>query len=145
MVDSRRYFLTMIYTVQLLLSKFAAFGEACSFSGGSFFGLTPWYAYLDGQEDSFGKCVPKLIQGNQNSVTGIDIVLIILAVVDSLLKLAAMVALGFVIYGGIQYIISQGDPEKTNQAKNTILNALVGMVIALTATALVSFIGGSIS
>lgn len=145
MAHPRRYLLVMNILLQKALTFFSAFGDACDLPDSTFFGLKPWYTYLDGQEDSLGQCVPKIISRNGGGdITGIDIVLIIMAVIDSLLKLAAIVAVGFVIYGGIQYIISQGEPDKTNNAKNTILNALVGMIIALTAISLVSFIGNRI-
>src|SRR5690606_21990867 len=99
---------------------------------------TPWYQYLSGKTDSFGKCVPQINRGQ-------DIWLIVLAVIDSLLKVAALVAVGFVIYGGIQFVISQGEPDKTNEARNNIVNALVSMDVAMIAAGLVSFLGNSIA
>ncbi len=124
-----------------LLQIFSAAGGSCDpadpASVKTFFSLTPWYQYLKGEPDSFGKCIPQI--GN-----GSDIGLIVLAVIDTMLKVAALVAIGFVIYGGIQYIISQGEPSKANDAKNTIINALVGLVIAMSAAGIVSFIGFSI-
>lgn len=41
---------------------------------------------------------------------------------------------------GIQYVISNGDPQKTAKAKNTILYAVIGLVVAILATALVNFV-----
>lgn len=35
------------------------------------------------------------------------------------------------VYGGIQYTLSSGDSGKVNNAKNTILYAIVGLVVAL--------------
>jgi len=35
-------------------------------------------------------------------------------------------AAGFVIYGGVLFVISSGDPEKVTKAKKTLLWALVG-------------------
>lgn len=35
-------------------------------------------------------------------------------------------AVGFVIYGGVLFVISSGDPEKVTKAKKTLLWALVG-------------------
>ncbi len=70
-----------------------------------------------------------------------------LAVMEIMLAIAGLVAVGFVIYGGFQYVLSQGDtgggnnPGKVANAKNTILNALIGTVVVLIASASVSFIG----
>lgn len=44
------------------------------------------------------------------------------------------------IIGGIMYVFSGGDPQNTARAKDTILYAIVGLVIALLAQAIVSFV-----
>jgi hypothetical protein len=62
-----------------------------------------------------------------------------------LLRIAGFVAIGFIIYGGILYVTSQGSPEQTGKAQNTIINALTGLVIASVAVALISFIGSRIN
>ena len=132
-------------SITSLLSKFATFGDVCDPTAGSnnFLTLTPWYQYLEGAEDSFGKCVPQISNSAGDGLPGVW--LILLAVIDSLLKIVALVAVGFIIYGGVQFVISQGEPDKTNQARNTIINALVGLVIAMAAASIVSFIGRRVS
>lgn len=126
---------------------FAAAGGQCDPADGAykFFRLTPWYQYLTGKYDELGVCIPQIIVETSPGVERNDIWLIVLAIIDSLLKVSALVAIGFVIYGGIQFTISQGEPDKTNEARNTIINALVGMVIALTAAMIVSFIGNRLT
>lgn len=52
----------------------------------------------------------------------------------------AAIAILFVIIGGLRYVISEGDPEATAKARGTIIYALVGLVIAVTAEFLVSFV-----
>ncbi len=123
--------------IREMLSRFG-----CTPTGGDFFGLPPWYKYLEGEEDAFGKCIPTFPSGanfNPTTLWGIALV-----GVEILLRIAAMVAIGYIIYAGFQYMTSNGEPEKTKNAKNTIINALVGLVIAIVATTLVSFIGNSI-
>ncbi|MDK2899244.1 MAG: hypothetical protein PWQ10_431 [Patescibacteria group bacterium] len=44
------------------------------------------------------------------------------------------------IYGGIRYTISGGDTAAVTAAKNTILYAIVGIVVALLAYAIVNFV-----
>lgn len=106
----------------------------------------PWYQYLDVQKqvihdksgDSFTTCAVQnfhLLGGNSSFL------LVALAILDDLVRLAGLVAVGFVIYGGIQYVTSQGSPNETSKAQGTIINALVGVVLAMLATGLVSFIG----
>jgi len=44
------------------------------------------------------------------------------------------------IYGGIRYTISMGDAKNVEAAKNTIMYAIIGIVIALLAYAIVNFV-----
>lgn len=118
-----------------LISRFAAEGDACTVDGGSFFGLPTWYKYVnDGVgEIVAGKCTP--IMEFPNSVASI-----LLAVIEIMLRVAAMIAVGFVIYGGFRFILSQGDPEQAAHARSTVINALIGLAIAMIAIVAVSFV-----
>jgi hypothetical protein len=108
----------------------------------SFFGVHPWYHYLNAA-GQLNKCceVTSFQLLGRNS----DILLVILAVVDDLLIIAGLVAVVFVIYAGIKYVMSQGSPDETSKAQSTLVNALIGLAIALIAIALVSFIGNSLA
>jgi len=44
------------------------------------------------------------------------------------------------IWGGVRYIISGGDSKKITDAKNTILYAIIGLVIAVFAYAIIRFV-----
>jgi hypothetical protein len=46
-----------------------------------------------------------------------------------LVWIAGAIALGFLIYGGIMFVTSGGDAEKTTKARNTILYAVVGIIV----------------
>jgi hypothetical protein len=70
--------------------------------------------------------------------------LIVAAVIEIALRVAAIVAVVFVIYGGFSYVTSQGEPEATGRAKNTLVNALVGLAVSVMAAAIVAFIAKSI-
>jgi len=76
---------------------------------------------------------------NQSNIDSVW--LIALAIFEDLLRSAGALAFGFIIYGGIRYITSQGEPDNTNAARTTILNALIGAAIAAVAAAIISFIG----
>ena len=41
---------------------------------------------------------------------------------------------------GLQYILSSGDPAKTAKAKDTILYAVIGLVVAVSAFAIINFV-----
>lgn len=48
------------------------------------------------------------------------------------------------IWGGLRYILSGGDNKKITDAKNTILYAIIGLIIAFLAYAIVRFVLSSI-
>jgi len=98
----------------------------------TFFGFPTWYEYLRTQPPD---CAPRL-----NSLS--DIWLIGLAIINILLRVAILAAIGFVLFAGIKYSASRGNADKMNSAKNTLTDALTGLIIAVVATAVVSFIAG---
>lgn len=123
----------------------------------TFFGLVPWYKYLkpefnardvrvnDGDPctlDCFN--ILPVPAGNACGVKHSDIPFVLLAVVDNLLRIAGIAAVIFVIVGAVKYVSSQGNPESVAGAQRTIVNALVGLVVALVAIAFVSFVGGRV-
>lgn len=116
---------------------FAHFATACT--GGGFLGFPTWYHYLQGVTDpANGLCSPQ--------ISGLsDIWLIVAAVIEILLRASALIAVIFVIIGGINYITSQGEPERTSHARGAIINALVGLVISVLAAVIIGFIAGSIN
>ena len=58
--------------------------------------------------------------------------------------IAAYVAVFFLIKGGFTYIYSAGSAENISNAKKTIQNALIGLVIAVMAASIVNAIGAAI-
>jgi hypothetical protein len=112
-----------------------------------FFGLVPWYQYLGDNltADCDVKCFNVLDQGERpDEPCGdgtSDIPEVLLAIIDDLLRLAALITIGYVMYGAFQYVASQGDPENTARAQKTIISAIIGLALAMTAVAIVSFIG----
>jgi multisubunit Na+/H+ antiporter MnhB subunit len=51
-----------------------------------------------------------------------------------------VVAVIMIILGAISYATSQGDPGKVKKGKDTILYGIIGLVIAILAFAIVSFV-----
>lgn len=58
--------------------------------------------------------------------------------------IAGAVALIFVVYGGISYTTSAGDPNKLQKAKQTILYALIGLAIVGLAEFITAFVSNII-
>lgn len=122
---------------QPIVTYFSAAITPCH--GGNFLNFPTWFKYLPSTTDpNTHVCSPRI-----SSLS--DIWLIVAAILEILLRVAAIAAVIFIIYGGVTYVLSQGEPEKTTRAKMTIINALGGLVVAVMATVIVSFIAGSIS
>jgi len=71
-----------------------------------------------------------------------DVWVIVGNLVDILLRLSATAAALVIIVGGIRYITSQGNPKALENAKNTIMYAVIGLVLAILASTIVGFIAG---
>lgn len=65
-----------------------------------------------------------------------------------ILSIVFMVAGGFSVFyiliGAIRYAISQGDQSQIAGAKNTILYALIGLIVSVSAFAIVQFVLGQV-
>ena len=61
-------------------------------------------------------------------------------VTSALAIVGGIVAVIFIIVGGIKYIFSGGDSAATASAKNTIIYAVVGLVVVILAKQIISFV-----
>jgi hypothetical protein len=68
---------------------------------------------------------------------------IITALIPYIFGLAAMLTLLILIWGGISYMISQGDPKHIESARRTITNAIIGLIIILS-VGIIFFIIGAV-
>jgi multisubunit Na+/H+ antiporter MnhB subunit len=62
--------------------------------------------------------------------------------IDLLLYAIGIISVIMIIIGGIRYTTSNGDSSQITGAKNTILYAVVGLIVAILAYAIVGFIVG---
>jgi Type IV secretion system pilin len=61
-------------------------------------------------------------------------------VLSIVFAIAGALALLMITVSGLRYITSAGNPERTAKARNGIIYALVGLAIAVSAEAIVTFI-----
>lgn len=61
-------------------------------------------------------------------------------ITNTVLYAAGVISVVMLIWGGIRYIMSGGDSKKITDAKNTILYAIIGLIIAVLAFAIVNFV-----
>jgi hypothetical protein len=115
--------------------------ETCNKTG--FLGLIPWYHFLDDKKFALTPKGERTCDIKHFTLLGdkSDLPLVLLAVVDDLLRIAGLVAIAFVIVGAIRYVTSQGNPDDAAKAQSTIINALIGLAVAMISVAIVSFLG----
>lgn len=63
-------------------------------------------------------------------------------IVQILMVVAGLVAVGFIIVGGFMYITSTGDPAGIKKGRDTIVNAVIGLILSMVAFGVVKFITG---
>ena len=66
-------------------------------------------------------------------------------IINTLLYVIGALSVVMLIIGGIRYTVSNGTAAQVTAAKNTIMYALVGLVIAFLAYAIVNWVLGSLS
>lgn len=61
-------------------------------------------------------------------------------IVNTVLSIMGAVAVLTIVVAGFRYITSQGSPNEVATAKNAIIYALVGLIVIITAFAIVNFV-----
>lgn len=93
------------------------------------------YTLSGGAKSAQGTDTPTDLFGTEGMITKI---------INVLLFLIAAVSVVMLIIGGFRYIVSQGDSTKVTSAKNTILYAIIGLIVAILAYAIVNFVMGQL-
>lgn len=84
-----------------------------------------------GMESAKGSDVPTDLTGDSG---------IFKTIVNVILFVVGAVAVIMIIIGGVRYVVSGGDQNNVKAAKDTILYAVIGLIIAILAYAVVNFI-----
>lgn len=61
-------------------------------------------------------------------------------IINTALMIVGVLAVAMIIFSGISYVTSAGDKAKTTKAKNTLIYSIVGLVVAISAYAIVNFV-----
>ena len=104
---------------------------------GNFFGMKPWFDGLCESNDKNSNIVTPSEQGSGITISTF-VWTIVLNVLFDLMVAIGYLAVGFVIYGGYLYIMSQGDPNKAQKGKRTLMTAITGVIIAMGASVIVN-------
>lgn len=105
-------------------------------------GVVPWYRGLQKEETD--------AQGNKYCAVNIPakggltkfVTMIALNILQAAFTIAAYVTIFFIIKGGFSYMLSAGSSDGMANAKKTITNAVIGLVIVLLSTAIINTIAG---
>lgn len=73
-----------------------------------------------------------------------DIRVFIVNIVKYLLTFIGIIAVGMIMYSGFLWMTSEGSPDKVEKAKKTLINSSIGLLIIISAFAIVSFIANLI-
>lgn len=110
-------FASLVFTANVLAAN--PLGEACTGSGAN---------------SSYCKDV----KNTNDPLTGSGGILS--KVAQILLMVVGVVSVAFLILGGIKYILANGDSSQLSSAKNTIIYALIGLVVAVLAESIIAFV-----
>ena len=62
-------------------------------------------------------------------------------VIGIILSFIGVIFLGLMIYGGLMWMMAEGNEQKVGKAKDLITNAIIGLIIVFTAYAITAFLG----
>ncbi len=129
--------LFMAAPVVALTSPTQPVSAAC---GDRVLGIPTWYRGLTTGPD----CAIEMPSGGSTELSGF-IWKLVLNIVEMALVLVVYIAVGFILYGGFLFLTGGSNSGTVEKARKTILNAVIGLVIAMAAIALTNLIFGIIS
>jgi hypothetical protein len=108
-------------------------------SCGGILTLPPWYRGLTDADCNIVS--PSELSGGLSAF----IWTIALNIIEMIMQIVGYTTVVFLIYGGFKYMTAQGEAGKIVEAKDTIRNALIGLLIAIFSVAVVNFVAGAIT
>lgn len=88
------------------------------------------------QVNTINNAVNAITPGDTNT----DLSLLVQNIINILLAVIGVVAVIMLIVGGFRYVFSQGNEKAVQGAKDTILYAIIGLVVAILSIAIVNFV-----
>ena len=76
---------------------------------------------------------------------GPDLFVVVQNLLNVTFAVVGIIAVIMIIIGGFYYMTSQGEPERVQKGKNTILYGIIGLIICLSAFAIVNFVLASLN
>jgi hypothetical protein len=115
---------------------FATSGSSSSGSGSSTVaGQNKHCDKMDEQQKAAAGCD---LTGDDNAIKNV------VNIINVGISVGGILAVFFIIIGGIQIATSQGDPSKFSKGKSTIIYAVIGLIVMLVSYAIVAFVSQSL-
>jgi hypothetical protein len=124
----------------VLAISFSLAGPVATFAATAACGTDTTVNVQGGSQSGADCAAPKSGAQNLFGPNGVFITL-----TNILLFIIGAIAVVMLIIGGVRYVVSSGDQNAVTSAKNTILYAIIGIVIAFLAYAAVNFVSAQIS
>lgn len=122
---------------KVLLPQFIALGLFAVVASTLFFtDSASALGIFDGVQSAQGANTPATLFGDEG---------IISEIINILLFVAGALAVIMLIIGGLRYTISGGNAGSVTAAKNTVLYAIVGLLVAFFAYAIVNWVMGAVA
>ena len=77
---------------------------------------------------------------NKDTLPTLSATEIVTNILNTAYFLAGIVAVGMIIFAGIQYLTANGEPSKAKKAMDTIIFSVVGLIIVIAAFAITKFV-----
>ena len=61
-------------------------------------------------------------------------------IINALLFAAGIITVIMIVVSGIRFVVGRGNPDAVTKARNTLLYSIVGLVVAVSAWAIVNFV-----
>jgi len=91
---------------------------------------------MEGVQAAHGTGMPTVLVGSSGIFT---------TAVNIMLFVVGALSVIMIIIGGLRYVISGGNATAVSAAKNTVLYAIVGVVISFLAYAIINFVLGALT
>lgn len=92
-------------------------------------------------QSDFGQVAPERVAAATGG-TG-DFKELLLSIINYFLGFLGILAVLMVIYGGVMYMLAQGDSGKADKGKKIIMYAIIGIIIILLSFALINTVLGA--
>ena len=105
--------------------------------------ISPAYAKVicanGDQKDRYELC-PEWGANSGSNLSKNDLMGTLQIIINVIVGVIGFIAVVMIIMGGISFVTSQGDSSKVAKARNTILYGVVGLIVAMLAFAIVTFV-----